>query len=284
MPRSSLSLPIDKKYHASRITHHEPLGLMPNIAELLMSERRLSNRRYKYIIFDVGGTLLRWDDPPAFARFLADYAKNVSPEQIAADAAALRQLMIETFARHRHAAVGMGAKEEILVRLWREVLKETLELWKRPGYSEDLLEPLITAVVLGQFDALFDDALETLERLRAAGYRLGIISNWNENLPQELSRLGLDRYFDFVVVSSLVGVAKPSPEIFRIGLARAGCQPEEALYVGDNVMDDCLGARRAGLDVALIHRHGEAKTAQLLCTAVYPSLTALANALLEKGG
>jgi len=238
--------------------------------------------RYKCIIFDVGGTLLRWGDPPAFARFLADHARDIGPEQIAADAAALRQLMIETFARHRQTAVGMGAREESLIRLWREVLKETLELWKRPGYSEDLLEPLISAVVLGHFDALFDDTLETLERLRAAGYRLGIISNWNENLPKELSRLGLDRYFDFVVVSSLVGVAKPSPEIFHIALARAGCQPEEALYVGDNVMDDCLGARRAGLDVALIHRHGEAKTAQLLCTVVYPSLTALANRLLEK--
>jgi len=241
------------------------------------------NVNYKYIIFDVGGTLLRWGDPPVFARFLSDYAKGMSPGQIAADAAELRRLLIETFARHRRAAVGKGAKGKSLINLWRKVVRETLDLWKRPGYSEDLLEPLTSAVVNGYFDALFDDTLETLERLRAAGYRLGIISNWNENLPNELSQLGLDRYFDFVVVSSLVGVAKPSPEIFHIALERAGCQPEEALYVGDNVMDDCLGARRAGLDVALIHRHVELEDPLLPCTMVYPSLTALANALLEEG-
>lgn len=256
---------------------------MPNTAEWLMPERRVSNRRYKYIIFDVGGTLLRWGDPPVFARFLSDHAKGVDAEQIAADAAELRRFILETFARYRRALVGMGAEESSLVNLWRKVLGEALDLWKRPGYSEDLLEPLISALVNGHFDALFDDTLETLERLRAAGYRLGVVSNWNENLPYELSQLGLNRYFDFVVVSSLVGVAKPSPEIFHIALERAGCQPQEALYVGDNVLDDCVGAYGAGLDVALINRRGNAETTPPPCTMVFPSLRALANALLEKG-
>jgi len=237
--------------------------------------------KYKYVIFDVGGTLLRWGDPPIFARFLSDYTNTVSAEQMLADGAALRRLMIETFDRHRHAAVGLGATGDTVVVFWREVLGETLELWNRPGYSEEMLESLTFAVVNGQLDALFEDTLETLERLRAAGYRLGVISNWNENLPNELSRFHLDSYFDFVIVSSLVGVAKPSPEIFRMGLSRAGCQPHEALYVGDNVTDDCEGARSAGLDVALIHRHGNEEVRQLPCTAVYPSLAALTNVLLE---
>jgi len=237
--------------------------------------------RYKYIIFDVGGTLLRWSDAPVFARFLSDYAKGASPEQLAADGAALRRLMIETFARHRHAAVGMGATEDSVLAFWRRTLQETLEQWQRPGYSDEMLEPLTQTVVNGHFDAPFEDTLETLERLRAAGYRLGVISNWNANLPHELSRWGLDRYLDFAIVSSLVGVAKPSPEIFRLGLEQAGCQPHEALYVGDNVRDDCHGARGAGLDVALIHRHGEVKSPPLACTAAYPSLRALTNALLE---
>ena len=213
---------------------------------------------YKYIIFDVGGTLLRWGDVSLFARFLSDYAKDIGDEQLAADSAALRRLMIETFERNRHTAVGMGATEESVISFWRRTLQEALALWQRPGYDDEMLEPLTQAVVNGAFDDLFEDTLETLERLRTAGYRLGVISNWNENLPQELSRLGLDRYLDFVIVSSLVGVAKPSPEIFRLGLERAGCAPHEALYVGDNVGDDCEGARRAGLDVALIRRQGEA--------------------------
>jgi putative hydrolase of the HAD superfamily len=239
--------------------------------------------KYSHVIFDIGGTLVRWGDSVLFARFLSSHTEGVGPENMAGDAAALRRLMIRKFTRHRRAAIGMGATDDSVVGFWRGVLKETLDLWERPGYGVQILEPLTQAVVMGQFDSLFDDTLDTLERLRAAGYRLGVISNWNKNLPSELARLDIDRFFDFVVVSSLVGVAKPSPEIFRIGLELAGCQPQEALYVGDNVMDDCGGARSVEMDVALIRAGTDVQTEEPSCTAVYPSLTELTDALLHEG-
>jgi putative hydrolase of the HAD superfamily len=48
-----------------------------------------------------------------------------------------------------------------------------------------------------------------------------------------LEAVGLREHFDFVIDSALVGVEKPDPRIFRMGLERLGVAPEEAVYVGD---------------------------------------------------
>jgi len=238
--------------------------------------------RYKVIIFDIGGTLLRWGDATQFAQFLRVHAPQRSAEVLVKDAAELQRRMIEAFSLHRHLAVGMGADEKDFEAFWQKVLGDTLRHWQHPYYDSGMLEPLTKAVLNGQFDAPFDDAIEVLERLRAAGYRLGVISNWSVHLPNELEALGLMPYFEFVIVSSLVGVAKPSPEIFNIGLEAAGCRAHEALYVGDNVSDDCEGARRAGLDVALIDRRAAYRGSGSPCSAVFPDLTTLGTKLVNE--
>ena len=54
-----------------------------------------------------------------------------------------------------------------------------------------------------------------LADLKAAGYRLGVISNWDESARSLLDEHGLTEYFDTIVISSEVGIAKPEPEIFE---------------------------------------------------------------------
>jgi HAD superfamily hydrolase (TIGR01509 family) len=161
------------------------------------------------------------------------------------------------------------------------VLATTLREWNRPEYGNQLLDPMASAVVLGHMDDLFTDTRSTLIRLRSAGVGLGVISNWNRNLPQELARLGLDTHFQFVIVSAIVGVAKPSPEIFHMGLRAAGCDAHKALYVGDNVDDDCVGAHGVGMHVALIDRSAELGAKPPPCTRVYSSLEELTDDLLR---
>ena len=69
-------------------------------------------------------------------------------------------------------------------------------------------------------------------------------------------KIGLTREVEFLMVSSLEGVAKPDPTIFERALARAGVAPHEALHVGDSLREDYLGARAAGLSALLLERHG----------------------------
>ncbi len=97
---------------------------------------------------------------------------------------------------------------------------------------------------------------EALARLRAAGIRLGIVSNSDGRVEQALTVAGLRDYFDVVIDSGLVGVEKPDPAIFRAALDALGIAAEEALYVGDMYEVDVVGARAAGMEVVLLAPSG----------------------------
>ena len=97
-----------------------------------------------------------------------------------------------------------------------------------------------------------DRTHEALGRLKAAGLRLGIVSNSDGRVEQALTAAGLREYFDVVIDSSIVGVEKPDPAIFRAALDALGTAPEEALYVGDLYDVDVLGARAAGMEAVLL--------------------------------
>jgi putative hydrolase of the HAD superfamily len=96
------------------------------------------------------------------------------------------------------------------------------------------------------------DTREALQRLRAAGFRLGVVSNSEGRVCEALEAAGLRQYFDAVVDSGQVGIEKPDPRIFRIALAELGVEPEEAIYVGDLYDIDVLGARAAGIEGVLL--------------------------------
>ena len=91
-----------------------------------------------------------------------------------------------------------------------------------------------------------------LARLRAAGLRLGIVSNGDGRVDQALSAAGLREYFDVVIDSSVFGTEKPDPAIFWAALEALDVAPEEALYVGDLYDVDVVGARAAGMDAVLL--------------------------------
>lgn len=100
------------------------------------------------------------------------------------------------------------------------------------------------------------DTIPTLQKLKAAGYYLAVISNSDGTVEGELQRAGLHEYLEFVIDSSVVGVEKPHPEIFEMALKRAGVKPNEAIYVGDTHPIDIGGAELAGIRGILIDRVG----------------------------
>jgi len=106
--------------------------------------------------------------------------------------------------------------------------------------------------------ALFPDVLPALNALRAAGIQMGVVSDWGHGLEAILLELELGSYFEFLVVSSRLGVSKPSPHVFDMALGRIGVGPRQAIYVGDTYVKDVLGARSAGLTPVLLDRRGVA--------------------------
>lgn len=102
--------------------------------------------------------------------------------------------------------------------------------------------------VFPTFVHLFDGARETLEALRAEGFRLGIVTNGP--LVQQHRKIdvsGLRPLLDTVVVSSEEGVAKPNAELFLRAAARLNVSPKQCLFVGDHPQNDIAGAVNAGM-------------------------------------
>lgn len=105
---------------------------------------------------------------------------------------------------------------------------------------------------------LFDDVLPALKKLKAAGYKLGIISN-GVRAQQELKlkKTGIFSYFSVIVTSS-DGLAKPGRAIFEHAAALADADMENCVYVGDNYETDIVAAGFAGMQAFYVQRpeHG----------------------------
>jgi putative hydrolase of the HAD superfamily len=95
----------------------------------------------------------------------------------------------------------------------------------------------------------FDDVYETLDALKARGYKLGIVSNARDaaNVERLIDQAQLRPWFNPIVISANVGVRKPNPRIFKVVLEAWQLKPDEAVMVGDMLGADVLGAHNAGL-------------------------------------
>jgi HAD superfamily hydrolase (TIGR01549 family) len=105
-------------------------------------------------------------------------------------------------------------------------------------------------------DMLLDGVPETLAALQKKGYALAVVSNRSQPFDDYLREKEIWSYFNFALAAGQVQAWKPAPEIFLQAAQRAGVQPDEAVYIGDNYFADIVGARRAGLIPVLYDPRG----------------------------
>lgn len=205
--------------------------------------------RYQAIIFDVSETLTQ--DAPSDAEVYGDRLRRLglAVSQSVAQAAAL--------------AVNLAAGEQ----MWREQQgapripdEEFEQLLNRAALLSAQPEGAATEALLARMSAMprpqrtlvvMEGVLALLEHLKQCGYRLGIVSNQRATLLDWLQAVGLQDYFQTIIVSDVVGVAKPDPRIMHLALAALQLEAAACLYVGDHPLD-VLCAKSAGLDCAWI--------------------------------
>ena len=100
---------------------------------------------------------------------------------------------------------------------------------------------------------LYDDVIPSLDRLRARGIKIAVVSNCTENTRPLLVSLGVDALADALVLSCEVGAAKPAAEIFRCALDRLGVAAEAAVFVDDQP-GYCAGSLAVGISTVQIVR------------------------------
>ncbi|MYD50037.1 MAG: HAD family hydrolase [Dehalococcoidia bacterium] len=122
----------------------------------------------------------------------------------------------------------------------------------------------------------FDDVVPGLEALHGM-YTLGTLTNGSMR-PE---RLGLEMFFDFIVMSvEHGGIEKPDPRIFEIAVREACCEPHELLHVGDHIEYDVRGANDAGVRSVWLNRIGESSSSDVRPDLEVTSLSELADSLL----
>jgi putative hydrolase of the HAD superfamily len=94
--------------------------------------------------------------------------------------------------------------------------------------------------------------VDSLVRVRQHDVCVAVVSNSEGMLERLFDDLGVVGAFDLVVDSGIAGIEKPDPRIFRVALDRFDVEPSRALHLGDTYATDIVGARAAGLRVALI--------------------------------
>jgi putative hydrolase of the HAD superfamily len=150
-------------------------------------------------------------------------------------------------------------------RKWAfENLKEAPEadLWTRwmvPEFPAEKIAPLGAELTYQYRQSMgrrvvVDGGREVVEELQKRGYTLGIISNLigTREIPEWLVAEGFAPYFKSIALSSVLGIRKPDPAIYLDAARKAGVEPGNCAYIGDNLKRDVAGTRAAGFGMVVI--------------------------------
>jgi putative hydrolase of the HAD superfamily len=202
----------------------------------------------KVITFDAGNTLIRLSRPVGVT--YAAVAKRFGAELNPIDLEHGFRAAWKTVPRSPDVP---GPRPDDGRSWWRDVVIQTLENARAEVEPfDDFFDAVYQEFTVPGVWRLEPGALELLQDLRQAGFRLGIISNFDLRLREILKHVGVLDLFEQIVVSSQVGAEKPSPRIFEEALRRFAVEPAELLHVGDEEKADGEGARALGIQACIL--------------------------------
>ena len=193
-------------------------------------------RPYDVITFDCYGTLIDWDGgiQAAFARAVAETSAGLDPRHV-----------LEVYEEVE------AEVEAERYRRYREVLTETTRrIARRLGWALPEARAEFLAESLPRWIP-FPDTNAALERLFKAGYRLGILSNVDDDLLAG-TRKHFTVPFDLIVTAQQVGSYKPAAGHFVTARERIGS--DRWLHAAQSHFHDVTPARRHGIASAWINR------------------------------
>ena len=129
---------------------------------------------------------------------------------------------------------------ETKIRIQLEFLKEQNYVSSVSSYLKPLTDSLYEATVKETAKSR-----EVLLQLKQQ-YPMVLVSNFYGNIATVLKEFKLDGIFDTIIESAVVGVRKPDPQIFTLGVEALGMRPNEVVVVGDSMDKDIIPAGKAG--------------------------------------
>ena len=134
---------------------------------------------------------------------------------------------------------------------------ERLETVLAPRTSH-LAPRLHSRLVTDLYERVAETTKESAVVLRELhhNYPIAIVSNFYGNLHVVLEEFELNGLVDSVIESAVVGIRKPNPAIFKMGVEALKMRPEEVMVVGDSLEKDILPACEVGCQTAWYEGRG----------------------------
>lgn len=132
------------------------------------------------------------------------------------------------------------------IRRWQMLDEVRLGLGLKES-ADDMLKDY-EATFASEFTPVEPAVAAALDRARASGWLVGVVTNGDQIQAEKMTRAGLWPHVDQLIASDLEGAQKPDPELFRIAARRLGQPLEGAWMLGDQPLTDIAGAIAAGID------------------------------------
>jgi putative hydrolase of the HAD superfamily len=201
----------------------------------------------KAILFDLDDTIISFDGVTDIAwketcdSFVKSEKTFFCAKQLFESIGKTRNWYWSDADRHRKGRMNMiKARREIVKMALTELqyFDEVKAYEMADNYSR-LQEELI---------CLFPNSIETLEKLKALGVRMALITNGSsEKQRGKINRFCLSEYFEFCLVEEEVGYGKPDIRVFVLALQILNLKAEEVWMVGDNLLWDIEAPKKVGI-------------------------------------
>lgn len=215
------------------------------------------------VFFDLDNTLIDRDQARDrfFSFLLNTYFPHLTPE-----GAAWTDRMETLRALDRG---GRGSKAAIYDYLFGD----------RPGMTSQAFVELMRGK-LASYTSWSDGAERLLRCLHARRHPMALVTNGSVSQRQKIDAIEASRFFDVVLISGEVGIAKPDPRIFQLAMSRLNASPGRSVFIGDSLEHDMAGARHAGMMTVLLNRSGEVDAEESLCDLVVSDMRELSDRVI----
>jgi HAD superfamily hydrolase (TIGR01549 family) len=229
-------------------------------------------KKIKAVLFDMGGTLIDYTPPESFLVSCRAYGRRNN----------IKWLSEEVFDKIEMKEYKAREDAKFWRRefsLWKVFSSELAIICRKIGEFEKLMEDFYRYYSVNCGGAeIYQDALPTLSQLKEMNLYIGLVSNTcfpSKMHLWDLERFGLLRFFSHTLFSIDIGYRKPSIEIYCRALENNHIEPNETIFIGDQLDKDVYGPLSLGMGGILIDRFNSVDYQALLGTAEYSVINTL---------
>ncbi len=198
--------------------------------------------KIKAVFFDAEGTIfhIRPSVGDIYAKICQRFGLDISSEK-------LHESFRKAWEAHLKRRGRTILKPEVCIEEWRKIFLDTVSFHGTLSDPEAAYRTAYETFARRESYELSPGIKDVFSFLKESGKKLAIISNWDERLFTLLRDFDLLKFFDEVLIACEIGISKPDVQIFKLACKKLNVAPSQALMIGDQMNEDILGARQAGL-------------------------------------